>query len=1082
MNIYTNTPNSVKGCRMPIAKRILMNLGLLTALLIMGTAAVSAQEVTIKPQGKTLSQIVPEITEQTGMQFSYDLELNKTIVSGEGTLKGELNTILDKLFAGTGVKYTISGNRIFLARDVKKNVNGTPQQSPSPQQKRISGTVTDSENNPLAGATVVVVGQNAGTITDANGKYSLNVEDKKARLQFSYMGYVTQEVNVESRPVIDVVLKEDINLMDDVVVIGYGTLEKRAVTSSITSISGKDIPVGMGGSTFASALQGKISGMTINETSSPNSGIGFQLRGVASINASASPLVVVDGVPGADMASLNQEDILSIDVLKDASAGAIYGTRAAGGVILITTKQANEGPIKITYTGEISTEQVMRRPEVLRREDYLRYGLGSDMGHDTDWYNELLNEWAPSHRHVVNLQGGSRHARIYGTFMHQNQKGIAVGDNRKDYSGRINGNFSMFDNIVEIKMHSEYRQAIRDQRAGSDNFNQALRVNPTLSPYDPDSNTGYNVWTGGATDYNPVANIMLKQRDLLNAWLIADATLKLNFTDYLSAQGTVGYQYRTWKYVHYTSAEHRNSLDHGRTGTGYHAFNNTGDISFEGTVNFNKRFNKHNVSAVVGYSFWERNSDNFSMTNHNFPVDGVGAWDMGSGTFLSDGDAEMDSYKSPRERLIAFFGRANYSYDDRYMITASLRHEGSSKFGRDHRWGNFWAVSGGWRISKENFMKSVKWIDDLKVRVGYGVTGNNGFASGQSTRMYDANSMWYYGGEWIIAYGSKLNVNYNLHWERKSELNVGIDYSFLGNRLYGKFDYYIRKVDGMIYEIDVPVPPAIHSKTTMNYGDLQNTGWELEIGGVPVQTKNFMYSTSVRLSGNRSKITSLWGNNTYQDRVEFPSPGSPGHGGRLEEGTVIGSYFIWKHAGFSEDGKWLVFDKNDDVILASNKTYEDKRYIGNAIPKAIIAWENNFQYKNWSLGINFRAWLKYDVFNTIDMYYGLSTVEGQNVLRNAFIENRHIKEEKQLTDYWLEDGSFLKIDAISLGYTLDMKKYQRFIDKIHFYATVRNVACITGYSGLDPEVNINGLDPGYEWFNSIYPKTRRYTFGAQILF
>ena len=325
-------------------------------------------------------------------------------------------------------------------------------------------------------------------------------------------------------------------------------------------------------------------------------------------------------------------------------------------------------------------------------------------------------------------------------------------------------------------------------------------------------------------------------------------------------------------------------------------------------------------------------------------------------------------------------------------------------------------------------------------------------------------------------------MNFDLRWEEKSELNVGLDYSFLNNRLYGKVDVYRRGISGLLSNISVPQPPAIYETTVMNYGNLENFGWEVEIGGTPVQTEAWQYSTTLRLSHSTSTITSLWGNNTYADRVEFPSPGNPGTGGRLEEGTRIGQYYIWKYAGVTEEGKWLIYDKNDNIILADNRKYEDKRYMGDAIPAVIAAWSHSLRYRNLSLSINMRSWLDFDVFNTINMYYGLSTSAGTNVLRSAFIENRHIKQEKVLCDYWLEDGSFLKIDAISLAYNLDMKKWQDVIESINIFLTVRDVACFSMYSGLNPEVSINGLDPGYEWFTSIYPRTARFTLGAKISF
>ena len=317
---------------------------------------------------------------------------------------------------------------------------------------------------------------NTYALTDLDGFWSMTAK-LPAKVSVSYLGYVTKEVRIDSGSPVTVTLQEDMNMLDEIVVVGYGTMEKRAVTSSITSISSKDLLAGQGGSTIATALKGKISGMTITETSSPNTSSSMQLRGVASINAAASPLVVVDGVPGADIRSINFEDVLSVDVLKDASAGAIYGTRAAAGVILITTKKPNEGPMRLSYTAELSTEQVSNRPELLNSEEFLRYGLGSDLGSDNDWYGALLNEGALSHRHVVNLSGGGRSARVYATFVASDQKGIALGDNRKDYSGRINGSFSLLDDLLEINVHTEYREAHRDQRATNSNFGAAFDTN-----------------------------------------------------------------------------------------------------------------------------------------------------------------------------------------------------------------------------------------------------------------------------------------------------------------------------------------------------------------------------------------------------------------------------------------------------------------------------------------------------------------------------------------------------------------------------------------------------------------------------
>ena len=1046
---------------------------LLTMMLISVTMmAQNSAKISIQVSQKPLYEVVNEIQSLSGFNFFYsrDAVTMQKKVNFAAT-KEPAKAVITRLLTEQGVAFTINGTDVIVLAEPAEKKKAT-----------IKGTVIDDMGYPLPGGGVMVAGTTQGVVTDLDGNYSIEVSLPCA-LEFSYVGYVTQTrtVGSASQPV-NVQLMINANELKEVVVVGYGTMEKREVTSSITSIKADNLVQGGGGATIATALRGEISGMTINTNSSPNASYGFQLRGVSSINADDSPLVVIDGIPGGHLSSLNQDEIESIDILKDASAGAIYGTRAAGGVILVTTKKAKEGTFKVSYTGEVSTEVVTSRPRVLGRDRYLRYDIGTDYGYDTDWYGELLNDGALSHRHSISMTGGSSVAKIYANFMTQDQKGIAIGDGRQDFEGRVNGYFSTKDKLLEVNFHTQFQQVNRDIRSTSSQFNQALKLNPTISPYSDLNESGYNVLTGGNDTFNPVADVMLKQNDRVEQWLSADASFKLNLPLDIDLQATVGWQNKNRQDTNYYNSHHKDCVDNGYHGKASHSYTKWVDLTTEVTASWMGNINDHKISAVAGYSFFQSSGENFCMTNYDFVIDGIGAWDIGKGTWLSEGDAAMNSSKNSRERLLSFFGRANWSWKDRYLLMASIRHEGSSKFGKNNRWGTFWSLSGGWRISNEQWMKDISWINDLKIRVGYGVTGNNNFSSGVTVPTYSSNSYWIYDGEWVVSYGHSKNVNNDLRWEQKSEFNFGIDYSLLNNRLYGKVDVYRRGISGMLYSIRVPQPPAIYETTVMNYGNLENIGWEVEIGGVPVRKNDFQWTTTLRMSHSDSRITSLWGSNTYSDRVEFPSPGNPGYGGRMEEGTQIGQFYIWKYAGVTEEGKWLIYDKNDNIILADNRKYEDKRYIGNAIPAVIASWNHSFRYKSLSLDINLRSWIDFDVFNTINMYYGLATDTGINVLRSAYIENRHIKQEKVLCDYWLEDGTFLKIDAISLGYTLDMKKWQKIIDNIHFFFTARDVACFSMYSGLNPEVNINGLDAGYEWFSSIYPRTARFTLGGKITF
>lgn len=959
-------------------------------------------------------------------------------------------------------------------------------------RNQVSGRVTDAAGEPLVGATVVVVGTTTGTTTDIDGNYAINAPTA-GQLKFSYIGYAEQTVEIGTQSVINITLQDDSQVLKDVVVIGYGTMEKKSVTSSITSIKGDDLTAGMGGSTIATVLQGKVPGLTISGSSSPNSSNGFQLRGVASINASQSPLVVIDGIPGGDMRALIQEDIESIDVLKDASAGAIYGTRAAGGVILITTKRAKQGRVSVNYTGEFSIESIRKYPDLLSSSEYVEYGLGEDYGSDTDWFKELTNELPFSQRHTVSLSGGTEAAQVYTSFMAQDQKGIVIGDNRKDYSGRINARFNLFDGLVEVRANAQFREAERDNRNSSGIFKMAFGLNPTIPLYDPENPSDYNVVGNGisGTSFNPVADIMLRTKNGKDQWLLADATVKINLMKGLSLQGTVGIDKRQYQEYTYVSHDHKESIDNSRRGGASHKFSKDNRVSVEAYANYHRTFvEDHTLDVVAGYSFWQAGGESFSMSNYDFPVDGVGPWDMGAGSYLTDGRASMDSSKDPRERLLSLFGRANYSYKDRYMATVSFRREGSSKFGPNNRWGNFWAVSGGWRLSNEAFMRDIRWIDDLKIRLGYGVTGNNGFGNGYTTRMYTANDMWPTNGIWQPGYGSVRNINPDLKWEEKSELNVGFDFALFDNRLWGKFDLYYRQVNDMLYNVNAPMPPMVHDTVMKNIGSLENRGWEFELGGDIVRSKNFRYTSSVRLSHNKTRINRLGDDGFFLDEVTFPSPGNPGTAVRLQNGLELGQFFIYKYAGLDENGKWLIYDKNNEIVPAidgstSNLIAENKHFVGNAIPKVILSWDHTFKYKNWNLSVYLRSWLDYDVFSQVNMYYGLANDSQLNVLKSAYTRNRNIKDEKILCDYWLDDGSFLKIDAINLGYTLDLRKWTRYIQSAKLYLTIRDLAVFTNYNGLNPEVDINGLYPGFEYVNdtaSMYPQTTRFTLGVQITF
>ena len=646
------------------------------------------------------------------------------------------------------------------------------------QAKTIQGVVLDEAGIPVIGANVVEKGTTNGTITDLDGNFTLSVSSG-AILQITYIGYQTQEITVGNQSVISVTLKDDSQALDEVVVVGYGTMEKKQVTSAVTSVSAKDLMVGVSGSDISTALQGKVSGLIMNNLGSANAATTFQLRGMTSINSGRSPLIVIDGFPGGDIRSLTQEDIKSIDILKDGSAGAIYGTRAASGVILITTKSGSntDGKVKLTYSNELTKKQNYGAPEMLNAKEYVAHGIGTDYGSDVDWWDELINHGNFSQKHHIAIELGTEKAQLYTSFFYEKNEGIAVNDDRQDYGGRLNANFKLFDGWLEVRPAVDYRQAARNNNFPD--FQQALRNNPSRSPYDENSETGYNVWTNESLDYNVVADSWMKDYYGLDKWFKPEVTFKLNIKPIpgLTYQQVLGYENRQWENHTYNPSTARDEIENSRKGTAYLGFSKTENLTSEGYFTYLKEFNGgHNINATAGYSYFETNGEGFNMTNYNFSVDGIKYWDMNQGSYLSDGKAAMSSSKNITEKLFSVFARVNYSYNDKYMASASIRHEGSSKFAADNRWANFWSVTAGWRISNEEFMKDVSWVNDLKLRFGYGVTGNNDFSASYMANLLGSDTNWMLPhGTWAYSYGKTQNVNPNLGWEEKKEWDLGLD-------------------------------------------------------------------------------------------------------------------------------------------------------------------------------------------------------------------------------------------------------------------------------------------------------------------
>jgi TonB-linked SusC/RagA family outer membrane protein len=969
------------------------------------------------------------------------------------------------------------------------------------QQINVTGTVTDKDGEVLSGVSITVKGTTAVTVSNDNGNYAISVPGSSSVLVFSFVGFVTQEISVGTQTVVNVTLEEDVLQLEGTVVIGYGTLEKKQVTSSITTITARELPQGLGGATIANSLSGKVSSLVMNETPSPNSGLTLQLRGMASINSESGPLVVIDGMPGGDIRSVVQEDIQSIDILKDAAAGAIYGTRATGGVILITTKQAQEGKLKLTYTGEVIFKNTFAKPDVMTTREFLQYRDPRPYsGPDIDWYDASLADNPTSQRHVVNLNGGSRDARIFATAMYEDNRGTMLGDNREDFSGRINGAFKLLDGWLDINTHIAYRQADRNQaNAGSPYF-----YDPTLSPYEdyPSASWPYTVSMVAAR--NPLHDAKNITDNGVDKWFRPDVEVKLNILPVkgLSYSQTVGYENRQWEHKRYEPSylQRGEWVNRSGLGTAQIEFDKTEQVNSEGYFSLVRSNEKHSINAVAGFSYFERNREKYSMKNYGFDFDPVGVWNIGSGSYLnnpniSDPKPEMYSQKGITERLFALFGRVNYSFKDRYIATATIRREGSSKFAENKRWGTFYGLSAAWRLSEESFLKDIEPVNDLKLRFSYGVTGNegvindgNGFPISYGAVTYSPSSgrTMLPDGSWVSSYGTSRDINPDLGWEEKHEWNIGLDYELLNRRLFGKIDFFRRNVEGLISETHNS--KGQHGVWYENIGTLENIGWEFEIGGLVVDNKDWKYTTKMNISHNSTKVGVMDGTSNKIHSGDWTT-GRAGNIHRLEEGTQIGSFVLYKYAGLDYKGNFTAYlppdeDGNVTVKALDGGGIDDneKQYMGNYVPKAVIGWSHDLQYKNWYLLMQINSAIDFDVYNAFEQVNGLQNGSGgANRLLDAYTKNVHITGPAQTTNYFLEDGTFVKIQNISLGYRFDLKKYTRLFDSAKVYLSINNALRLTKYSGSSPEIDFTGWEGGIDTGTS-YPQTRTFALGIQLTF
>lgn len=1000
---------------------------------------------------------------------------------------GEFNFKKPKLFQCAGIVFRRTGypSGYFATLIVALLFSA----SAFAQPRQLTGTVKNPDGTPLGGVSVTLKNSAAGVATDEQGNFSITVPGDGAILVFSYVSYTPQEIPVAGQTSISVVLEPESHALSEVVVVGYGTMEKREVTSAISHVSADELAT-VAANDPLMRIQGKVAGLTIQNTGAadPNSTAGIQLRGATtrSTNESATgPLVVIDGVPGGNLLSVNENDIASIDILKDGAASAIYGTRASNGVILITTKRGVSGEPRMTYNAFSSFDVPTMALDPLDAGQWRSIERGTDFGNNTNWMDHITNDFAFAHKHTLSITGGSNRTTYRGTIDYQDAKGLDIRSRRRQYGARLNINHTGGEGLYDIMLNIAPRFANRND-GSRDAFTQALNLNPTMPIMDPENPNRYFM-PGGWDEFNPVELLELQEEGREERYLDWNATFKLNLLPNLNTQVQLAQVSRDYFLFSFSPSTMTTQIRDGNQGTASREYAKNDQYSLEWLANYSLDINKHAFRLLGVYSYQYFVYSGLDAENRDFSSDALSYNNLGNGTYnLVAGRNGFGTSKGDH-RLISFRARVNYSFDDKYLLSASLTRDGSSRFGANNKWGYFPGISLGWRISGEPFMRDISWINDLKLRADYGETGNQeAIGNYQSLLRYEGFNQYMYDGSYIQVWGPSNNVNPDLKWEKLKNWNVGLDFALFQNRLAGTINYYTRRSVDLLGDYNAPLPPNIVTITTANVGEMSSNGVEVELTGDIVNNENFSYNISLNgatlNSVFRSFSNELYQGQSFVDQMSLPSPGTPGNTQRLQEGKRLGMFYFWRYAGVDEQGNIMIFNKDGEAVPGSAATQDDKTFVGNGQPRFVGGMTHAFRYKSWDASASFRGNFGYDIFNVHEFYYGLqSSSANTNVLPQAYEENNHIKGDKLLVDYFLEPGDFLKLDVVSLGYTF--RPGWKNFNSVRLYGSTRNLLTFTKFSGVDPDIYpINGQNPGIVNSKAYYPSTTQFLLGLQLEF
>jgi len=1059
---------------------------LLVAMLnIRGNTYAQKTKVTLELNNSTIEKVIETIEQKTDFRFIYklnDIDLDRVITI---SVKNQsIDIVLNKLFRGTPTEFKVRDTQIILK---KPELKAEVMQS---QKQTVSGIISDENGLPLPGASVLEAGTRNGMVTDFDGKYQLTVESNTAIIVVSFVGYKEKRV-VANQKNINIQLLPDATDLQEIVVVGYGSTIKKDVTGAVSSINSKDMNQGA----IVNPLQliaGKAAGVNISQLGSePGSGPSVRIRGIGSLIGGNDPLVVVDGIQG-NMDLLNQvppSEIENIDILKDASATAVYGSRGAPGVIIVTTKKNKAGKTTMEYIGSTSLDFIPKKLDMLSADQWWKAAqsvgvpASANHGSNTDWYG-LLTQTGLTQTHTLSFGGATEKFNYRASITAILQDGVVINSNTKKYIGRIQATQLAMDDKLKLTFNLNNGIINTDSSIGSIGtaaYSSNLITNAYLiRPTDPVFNTDGSYYTDpNVFQYlNPYAAAQTvtneKQEDNLFGSLKADLELSKSLTagwfgSWRKTSSSEGY---------FMPAESTNAGAIDQKGFANIRNQKQNEKLMNASLTYKKTFGIHSINALALYE-WQNQTyqGNFAQAR-GFINDKTTYNALQLGDFSKVRVGDLESYKNDRT-LVSFLGRVNYSLLNRYLFTGSFRRDGSSVFGVNNKWGDFPSASVAWQINKESFMANQNLFNELKLRAGYGVTGNQqGLLPQNSISLVGRAGTAYFGGSQITNFGISQNANADLQWETKKQTNLGLDFALLDNRLRGTVDVYDAQTDNLLFDYVVPQPPYPYKDIKANVGSISNKGLEVSLAYDVIRSENSTLTLGGNVSFMKNEVLNLSGSiNGIPLNTNYVGWGAANS--YLVQGKPVGAFYILEHTGKNDNNVETVLDRDGNGIIDQGVRSADRYYAGSALPTYTFAFNPSYRYKDFDVSMLWRGSGGNKIYNGLRQNLSMMENIGKSNVLQSGVE-QGIYTSPYSSDLWLEDGSFIRLENVTAGYSFRFT--DKYVDSVRLSLTGNNLLLITDYSGIDPELNVSGSGETFGGDRGIYPRTRSVAFGLSVKF